>query len=90
MRFSSDRSKQMKEAMISRKTSQFNHSKLFFNNAPVSHVGSKENLEANAKIAFNIYIESILTKVNKMIDLIRKLQCGLARSFLVTIYSTFI
>lgn len=90
MRFSSDRSKQTQEVIISRKNTKFNHSKLFFNNAPVSHVDSKKNLEANVKIAFSINIESILTKVNKMIDLVWKLQCVLVRSFLVTTYRTFI
>ena len=47
-------------------------------------------LHLDSKLSFDIHIKTILTKVNRTIDLLRKFQQVLPRPFLITIYKAFI
>ena len=44
----------------------------------------------DSKLSFDIHIKSILTKVNKTIDFLRKFQQALLTASLITIYKAFI
>ena len=92
MSFNPDPTEQTQEVIFSRKTPTKIHSKIFFNNIPVSKADSQKNLDLylNSKLSFHIHIKTILTKVNRHIGLLRKFQQVLPRPSLITIYKVFI
>lgn len=61
---------------------------LQFNNVPVECIQSQKHLGLilYSKLDFIEYISSILSKVNKLTAVLRKLQTVLPRYFLLTIY----
>ena len=92
MSFNPDPPKQAQEVIFSRKTTRKIHPKIFFNNIPVSKADSQKHLglHLDSKLSFDIHIKTILTKVNRTIDILRKYQQVLPRPFLITIYKAFI
>ena len=92
MRFNSDPTKQAQEAIFSRKTTKKIYPKTFFSNIPVSEANSQKHLGLylDWKLFFHIHIKTVLTKVNKIIGLLRKFQQVLPRPSLITIYKAFI
>ena len=72
--FNSDPKKQVEEVIFSRKTAKKVHRKVFFENIPVNKVDSQKHfdLHLDLKLSFNIHIKTVLTKVNRTIDLLEK------------------
>ena len=70
--FIPDPKKQAQEVIFSRKTTKKIHPKIFFNNIPVSKTNPQKHLSLHldSKLSFNIHIKTILTKVNRTIDLL--------------------
>ena len=72
MSFSLNPTKQAQEVIFTTKTTKKIHPKIFFNNIPVSKADSQKHfgLHLDSKLSFDIHIKTILTKVNRTIDLL--------------------
>ena len=92
MSFNPDPSKQAQEVIFSRKLQKINHPSIYFNNNPIEQVSSQKHLGMilDAKLNFQEQIKNLLTKVNKIIGLLRKLQNILPRGSLLTIFKSFV
>ena len=84
--------KQAQQVIFSIKTTKEIRSKIFSNNIPVSKANSQKHLglHLDSKLSFDVNIKTILTKVNRIIGLLRKFQQVLPRPSLITIYKAFI
>lgn len=73
--FNLDFSKKVQELIFRKKTHKASHSQVFFNHILVSQVSCQNHLGLilDSKLKFDVYIKSIVAKVNKGIDLIRVL-----------------
>ena len=76
MSFNPDPTKQAQEVIFSRKTTKKFHPKIFSNNIPVSKADYQNylGLHLDSKLSFDIHIKTVVTKVNRTIDLLRKFQ----------------
>ena len=92
MIFNPDISKQAQEVVFSRKTDKVNHMLFTFNAIRVAQSSHQKRLGLHLyeKLNFSHHIKEILFKVNKEIDIIRKLRSILSRNALLTIYKAFI
>ena len=92
MSFNPEPSKQAQEVIFSRKLQKINHPSIYFNNNPIEQVSSQKHLGMilDAKLNFQEQIKNLLTKVNKIIGLLRKLQNILPRGSLLTIFKSFV
>ena len=92
MSFNPDPSKQAQEVTSSRKLQKISHPSIYFNNNPIEQVSSQKHLGMilDAKLNFQEQIKNLLTKVNKIIGLLRKLQNILPRGSLLTIFKSFL
>ena len=92
MSFNPDPTKQAQKVIFRRKISKKIDPKIFFNNIPVSKAHSQKHLglHLDSKLTFDIHITTVLTKVNRTIDLLQKFQQVLPRPSLITIYKAFI
>ena len=92
MSFNPDISKQVHEAIFSRKRSVLSHPNLTFNNIPVAQTNSQKHLgmQLDKKLNFEEQLKKVESNVNKTIGIIRKLQNVRPRSALLTIYKSFI
>ena len=81
MSYSPDPSKQAQEVIFSRKLQKISHLPIYFNSNPIEQVSSKKHLGLilDTKLNFQEHIKNILTKVNKTIGLLQKLQNILPR-----------
>ena len=85
MNFNPDPSKQAQEVIFSRKLQKTNHNPVYFNHNSVQQVPSQKHLEMHLgiKLNFQEHLNNIVSKVNKTIGLLYKLQVFLPRQFLV-------
>ena len=92
MSFNPDPSKQAQEVIFSRKLKRVTHPPLFFNNANVSQRKSQKHLGIilDSKLKFEDHYKTVLSKTNRTIGLLRKLQNLLPREALTTIYKAFV
>ena len=92
MSFSSDPSKQAQEVIFSRKLQKKNHNPVYFNHNLVQQVLSQKHrgMYLDTKLNIQEHLNNVLSKVNKTIGLLRKLQAFLPRQPLVTVYKAFI
>ena len=92
MSFNPDPSKQAQEVIFSRKLKNVSHPPLVFNNANVSSCKSQKHLGIllDSKLTFEEHYKTILSKTNRTIGLLRKLQSLLPRAALITIYKAFV
>ena len=93
MRFNSDPLKQAQEVIFSRKiTKTNNHPTLIFNDNPVHQVALQKHLGMflDYKLNFEEHFKTIVNKINKTIELLRKFQNFLLRKSLLTICKSFI
>ena len=92
MSFNPDPSKQAQEVIFSRKINKPIHPQLFFNENIINSIPHQKHLGIilDQKLNFQEHINSILSKVNRSIGLLRKLNSVLSRSSLMTIYKSFI
>ena len=90
MSFNLDPSKQSQEVIYSRKLQKVSHLSIYFNNNPIKQVSSQKHLGVilDTKLNFQEHIESILSKVNKTIELLRKLQNILPPASLLKIFES--
>ena len=92
MNFNPDYTKPGHEVVFSRKKIETHHPLLKINSVPVKRVIFHKDLELTleSKLDFNGLVNAVLSKVNKMIALLRIFQHILPRHFLLTICKTFI
>ena len=92
MSFNPDPSKQAQEVIFSRKLKNVSHPPLVFNNVNVSSCKSQKHLGIllDPRLTFEEHYKTILSKTNRTIGLLRKLQSLLARAALITIYKAFV
>ena len=90
--FNPDPSKQAQEVIFSRKLQKTNHNQVYFDHNSVKQILSQKHLGMylDTKLNFQEHLNNILSKVNKAIGLLRKLQTFLPRQSLVTVYKAFI
>ena len=87
-----DLSKQAQEVIFSRKIKKLLYPTLLFNNISLrnnlfqKHLG----LTLDIKLNFSKHIKSITRKISKTLGFLRKFEQILPRSYLLTIYKTFI
>ena len=92
MSFNPDPSKQAQEVIFSRKLTNVSHPPLVFNNANVLSWKSQKQLGIllDTKLTFEEHYKTILSKINRTIGLLCKLQSLLSRAALITIYKAFV
>ena len=76
MSFNPDPSKQAQEVIFSFKHQKICHPSIYSNNNPIESVSSQKHVGRilDTKLNFQEHIKNIITKVNKTIGLLRKLQ----------------
>ena len=92
MSFNPDPSKQTQEVIFSCKLQKISHASIYFNNIPIEQASSQKHLGMilDAKLNFHEHIKKLLTKVNKTIGLLRKLQNILPQGSLLRIFKSFV
>ena len=92
MNFHPDPSKQAQEVIFSRKLQKTNHNQVYFNHNSVKQVPSQKHLgmHLDTKLNFQKHLNNVLSKVNKTIGLLHKLQALTPRQSFVTVYKAFI
>ena len=81
MSFKPDPSEQAQEVILSRKVQKANHNQVYFNHNSVKQVPPQKHLGVylDTKLNFQEHLNNIISKVNKTIRLLRKLQPLLLR-----------
>ena len=84
--------KQAQEVIFSRKLKNVSHAPFVFNNANVWSCKSQKHLGIllDSKLPFEEHCKTILSKTNRTIGLLCKLQSLLPRAALITIYKAFV
>ena len=92
MNFNPGPSKQAQEFISSIKLQKTNHNQVYFNHNSLKQVPSQKHLGMylDTKSNFQEHLNKVLSKVNKTIGLLRKLQAFLPLQSLVTVYKAFI
>ena len=92
MNFNHDPDKQAQEVTFTRKLQKTNHNQDYFNHNSVKQVHYQKHFGMclDAKLNFQEHLNNVLSKVNKTIGLLRKLEAFLPRQSLVTVYKAFI
>ena len=92
MNFTHDPSKQAQEVIFSRKLQKTNHNQVYFNHNSVKQVLSQKHLGMyfDTKLNFQEHLNNVLSKVNKVIGLLRELRTFLPRQSLATVSKAFI
>ena len=86
-----DAQKQAQEVIFSRKTIKVPHLSVVFNNVSVVQSSCQKHLDvySDRKLNFTHHTEENVTKANKGIALLKKVQTKLPRNALLTIYKSF-
>ena len=81
MSFKPDPREQAQEVILSRKVQKANHNQVYFNHNSVKQVPPQKHLGVylDTKLNFQEHLNNIISKVNKTIRLLRKLQPLLLR-----------
>ena len=92
MNFNPDPTKQAQEVIFSRKTKQLPHPPLVLNNTNVTQSIYQKQIFIilDSKLTLENHINMVITKINKTIGLLRKLQNLLPRTNLIKIYKAFV
>ena len=90
--FNPDPTKQAQEIIFSTKKTASLPPVVYFDNKPVksSQIRKHLGMILDSNLSYEHHFKSILNKVNKTIDLLRKFQLILPRHSLIAIYKTFI
>ena len=90
--FNPDYTKPAHEVVFSCKRSEAHYHFLMINNVPVKRAPFHKLLGVtlDSNLNFNEHINTVLSKVNKIIALLQKFQHILPQKFLLTIYKTFV
>ena len=86
--FNPDPKKQAQEVILSRKSKAISHPPLVFNSNNVIQTTFQKHLGIilDTRLSFEKRLETVLSKINKTIGLIRKLQDVLPRTALITLH----
>ena len=92
MSFNPDVSKQAQEVVFSHKSHKLADPPVIFNNVPVKRCSIQKHLviHLDEKLNFNLHVIEKITKANKGIGVIKKLNNTLPRDALLTIYKSFV
>ena len=92
MSFNPDPKKQLQEVIFCSKSKAMSHLPLIFNNNKVMQATSHKHLGIilDTRLSFEKYLETVVSKTNQTIGLIRKLQNLLLRTALITLYTAFV
>ena len=92
MRFNPDPNKKAQEVIFSRKIIKIDHPPFYFNQNLVKSSPTCRHFRMvfDTILDFNLHLKNVHIKVNKTIDLLRKLQNTLPRTSLITILKSFI
>ena len=92
MQFNPDPNKSASEVIFSRRLKNTLHPTIKFNNLPVVPQTSTKHLGMilDCKLDFSIHIDDKISKANKGIGMIKKLQSELSRKTLMNIYKSFV
>ena len=92
MSFNPNKSKQAQEVIFSHKTQRVIHPPAIFNNMPVLYSSCQKHLGIylDEKLNFSNHIKEKISKANKGIGILRKLNNVLPRNSLIAIYKSFI
>ena len=92
MRFIPDPKKQAQKVIFSRKINKIDHPPLYFNQDLVksSSIHRDLGMGLDAKLDLSLHLKNVQNKVNKTMELLRKLQDTLPRTLLITIFKPFI
>ena len=91
MKLNPDPTKQTQEIIFSRKRTVSIHSVVYFNNTLVNSMAPQKHLGMilESKLSFENHLQSVFSRVNKIIGLLRIFQPTLPRKSLVTTYKSF-
>ena len=91
-KFNRDLTTQAQEIIFSKKKTVSIHPVVYFNNTPVNSTATHKHLGMilDSKLSYENHLQSVFSRVNKTIGLLRKFQPTLRRKSLVTIYKSFI
>ena len=92
MSFNPDLSKQAQEVLFSKKKNISYHPDLYFNQSKVKVVPAQKHLGLilDNKLNFNLHLKTVIDKITKSINVLRKLRFHIPRHSLITIYKSFI
>ena len=92
MLFNPDANKPAQEVLFSKKKKAESHPTISLNNIQVKRSSYQKHLGLilDEKLNFKQQIDSAISKINKGIDVIKKLRYNLPRKSLITIYKTFL
>ena len=92
MSFNPDPSKQAQEVIFSSKVNTESHSPLTFNNNIVYEAKSQKHLGIilDNRLSSEGHLRLVFSKINRTIGLLRKLQCLIPGSALLTVYKNFV
>ena len=90
MSFSPDPSKQAQEVIFSRKINKVYHPPLLFNNSTVRQISAQKHLWIHLDEELKHHINEKISKANKCIGIIRKLNNILPCPALLTVYQSFV
>ena len=92
MLFNPDPSKPAQEVLFSRKKKAQSHPIISLNNIQVEKLSNQKHLGLilDEKLNFKHHIDSVISKINKGIAVIKKLRYNLSRKSLITIYKAFL
>ena len=92
MRFNPDPKKQAQKVIFSRKINKIDHPPLYFNQDLVksSSIHRDLGMGLDAKLDLSLHLKNVQNKVNKTMELLRKLQDTLPRTLLITIFKPLI
>ena len=92
MSFNPDLSKQAQEVLFSKKKNISYHPDLYFNQTKVKVVPAQKHLGLilDNKLNFNLHLKTVIDKITKSINVLRKLRFHIPRHSLITIYKSFI
>ena len=92
MSFNPEVTKQAQEVVFSCKSQKVTHTTVYFNNSPVTWSSSQKHLgiHLDEKLNFIHHIKEKISKANKGIGVIKKLNNTLPRKALLTLYKSFV
>ena len=92
MSFNHDITKQAQEIIFSRKTNNPSHPNLYFNNTPIQRKSVQKHLGLflGEKLSLLEHIDEKIKKALVGVNLMRKLNLLLPRSYSLTVYKCFI
>ena len=92
MSFNPEVTKQAQKVVFSRKSQKVTHPTVYFNNSPVTRSSSQKHLgiHLDEKLNFIHHIKEKISKANKGIGVIKKLNNTLPRKALLTLYKSFV